>query len=456
MEIIKIINFVMNVWLAMITENVDIINFLTFPCLIIENIVSVLLFTTLLNIPSTRKQKFIYVLLVGILGIISNIFVPKPYGTFIHMIISPFIITFLFKTNLFKGILAEIIPLVITAILETLLLRVYLIIFNLTYEVAYSIPIYRISFVLIIYITMFLLYKLINKFSFNINFLDTINLLHNKTLIINAILGLVAIGTQFYLGAFYYDHLPLIIVLLSSISLIAYFIISIYSLYKTTKLELTTRDLEETKLYNQSLIILHESVRDFKHNFNNIIQAIGGYIDNKDIDGLSKYYSQLVVDCQRVNNLTTLNPETINNPAIYGILASKYLKADELGIQINLEVFLNLNKINMKIYEFSTILGILLDNAIEAASKCEEKIVKVEIRKDFNINRQLLIISNTYSNKDVDIEKIFEKGYTSKTEDKKSHGLGLSEVRQILKKNKNLNLYTSKDDKFFNQQLEIY
>lgn len=35
-------------------------------------------------------------------------------------------------------------------------------------------------------------------------------------------------------------------------------------------------------------------------------------------------------------------------------------------------------------------------------------------------------------------------------------GLGLWEIRQILKKHNNLNLYTSKDDKFFKQQLEIY
>ena len=97
-----------------------------------------------------------------------------------------------------------------------------------------------------------------------------------------------------------------------------------------------------------------------------------------------------------------------------------------------------------------------MDNAIEASSKCDEKIIKVEIRNDFKVNRQVLIIENTYIDKDVNTEKIFEKGYTSKTDTKNPHGLGLWEVRQILKKNNNLNLFTSKDDKFFKQQLEIY
>ena len=49
--------------------------------------------------------------------------------------------------------------------------------------------------------------------------------------------------------------------------------------------------------------------------------------------------------------------------------------------------------------------------------------------------------------------QIFDKGYSSKAN---NTGLGLWEVKQILKRNNNLNLYTTKDEKFFKQQLEIY
>ncbi len=182
-------------------------------------------------------------------------------------------------------------------------------------------------------------------------------------------------------------------------------------------------------------------------------KLLDGYVNTNDMKGLSIYYSQLLGDCQKVNNLYTLSPEVINNPAIYSLLASKYHKADELGIKIHLEIFLNLNELNMKIYEFTRILGILMDNAIEAAYECDDKIINVEIRKDFKVNRQLLIIENTYKEKDVNIDKIYEKGFSSKPN---NTGLGLWEVRQILKKNNNLNLYTTKNDIFFRQQLEIY
>ena len=182
-----------------------------------------------------------------------------------------------------------------------------------------------------------------------------------------------------------------------------------------------------------------------------------GYVTTEDIKGLKKYYSQLLEDCQRENNLTTLNPSIINNPAIYSLLASKYYLASEQGITINLEVFIDLNEINMKIYEFTRVLGILLDNAIEASSQCNEKIINIYFRNNEKKNMQEIIIQNTYNNKDINIDEIFQKGYTSKTsENENSHGLGLWEIRQILKKRNNLNLYTTKSEKYFTQQLEVY
>ena len=67
--------------------------------------------------------------------------------------------------------------------------------------------------------------------------------------------------------------------------------------------------------------------------------------------------------------------------------------------------------------------------------------------------RQLLIIENTYADKDVNLEKIFEKSFSTKPH---NTGLGLWEIRKILRRHNNLNLYTTKNEQFFIQQLEIY
>lgn len=439
-------------WGILTTPNEQIvINILSIPFMFIEAYVTMLFFTTILNIGSTKKQRIFFVLLLTSLSLISNFIVVDNFFKRIStLILTLILIKYCFKISTIKSLTAFISPLPVFAFLETILIRIYTICFHISYEHISAIPIYRISIVSIMYLVFYILCKIIKYFNFNITLLDNMN----KRFILVAIFGIFAIMAQIYLVNFYNDSLLFVITLLGTLCSLIFFFISMYSLLRTTKLEITTQSLQEATLYNQSLKILHDNVRGFRHDFSNIVQAIGGYVASKDMDGLSIYYSQLLQDCQKVNNLSALSPDVINNAAIYGILASKYLKSDELGIDINLDVFLDLNTLNMKIYEFTRILGILLDNAIEASLECnEKKIINVQIRKDPSINRQLLIVENSYANKDVDLDKIREKGFSSKPN---NTGLGLWEVNQILIKNNNLNLYTTKNPQFFKQQLEIY
>ena len=302
---------------------------------------------------------------------------------------------------------------------------------------------------------MILLTIIIKYFKVNINVFDNMSKQFKLLLIINLLLMIIVIGMQYYLINYYTETMPSFIIFINIASLIAYFVISIYSIVSSSKLEITERDLEGANLTIHSLRVLHDTVRTFKHDFDNIINGIGGYIANDDMDGLKEYYNQLLQDCHKTNNLYSLSPDVINQPAIYNILATKYYIADELNIQIDLDIFLDLNEIDkhMKIYEFTRILGILLDNSIEASKECEEKLIKVSFRKEDVKHRIIVVIENTYNNKDVNIEKIFDKGFSSK---ERNTGLGLWKVRQILKRNNNLNLFTTKNKEFFKQQFEIY
>ena len=66
-----------------------------------------------------------------------------------------------------------------------------------------------------------------------------------------------------------------------------------------------------------------------------------------------------------------------------------------------------------------------------------------------------MLIENTYVDKEINIDRIFEKDFSTKSKQTNS-GLGLWEVRQILKKSNNLDLFTTKNEEFFRQQFEIY
>ena len=443
-------------WTAMTTPNEIALSGIFFLLSFIEATVSMLLFTTIFNLKSSRKSKIIYVSLVAIVGSIIRIFIPDPYGSFINILFILSSIKFIYKTSWLKALLSEFIMIALSTVLELFMFKFYQIVLNIPYDNVMTIPIYRFVFTLSIYLCTYILYKIINYFKFNIK-LENMARKNKSLFIVNTFLGILAIATQIYLMAFYSDKMPIYITITSILSLLAYFVISFYSLLSTNKLDITTRDLEEAQLYNKTLTILHDSIRGFKHDFHNIVQSIGGYADRGDLEGLRVYYRQLLQDCGRTNNLTALNPEVINNPAIYNVMATKYHKADEIGVQINLGIFIDLNEIekHMKIYEFTRILGILLDNAIEAASECENKIIHVSFRKEPNRRRLLVVIDNTYKNKDINVDKIYEKDFSTKSKTTNS-GLGLWEVRQILKKNNNLNLFTTKNEEFFSQQFEIY
>lgn len=445
------------IWTALTTENELLIKITSMPMLILELIVSMLLFTTILNIKTTRKQKFFYVFTLSLIGFINLWLIPTPYNTFINLIACPVLVYFIFKTNLLKSILAEILPYVAFILIGTILVNIYLLILNIPSSIILTVPIHKIVYSLIQYSFVYLFCIFCRRFDINISLLGSLEKKNSIILLINLIIGTFALAVQSYLATIYADSFSFTASISSVIVLLIYFLISMYSLIRTDKLEVTTRNLEEERLYNKTLTILYDNIRGFKHDFNNIVQAIGGYISTDNMEGLKDYYSSLMEDCKKVNNLAVLNPELINNPAVYSLLTSKYHKAEELNIKMNFEVFLDLTTLNIKTYDLSRILGILLDNAIEASNKCEEKIINIIIRKDNKANRQLFVIENTYFDKNIDTDRIFEKGYTSKVEeDNKSHGLGLWEVRKILNKNNNLNLFTSKDNKFFKQQLEIY
>ena len=444
-------------WNALTTENEMLTLIICSPLTIIEILISTLIFTKILKIKSSKSQILTYVLSFSLIAWITIFFVPAPFNTFINLIACPILVYFIFKTNILKAILAEVIPYIFFFIFSSLLVMLFVKITNMSSNYFLLIPIYKLCYSILLYILVYTFYLLFIKFKLNINIVDKMKKGNNFIIFINFFIGIIALANHSYIFTLYMNKLPIFIVILNISVLLIYFLVSIYSLLRTSKLEVTTEKLEEEKLYNKTITILYDNIRDFKHDFNNIVQSIGGYISTNNMDGLKDYYSGLMEDCKKVNNLAILNPELINNPAVYSLLTSKYHKSEELGIKMNFEVFLDLTTLNIKSYDLSRILGILLDNAIEASSKCEEKKINIIIIKDNKANRQLFIIENTYSNKNVDTERIFEKGYTSKTdEDIQSHGIGLWEVRKILKKNNNLNLFTTKDSKLFKQQLEIY
>lgn len=368
------------IWNALTNENEVLMNIVSVPMTFIEISLTFLLFTTVLNISFTKKQAILYIVLSSSIGLILPYIIPSPFYTFINLIILPMLVYLILKTNFIKAISAEIIIFGVLFLCGILLITIYTSISGLPAIVISKIPIHKFNYSLLLYFVLFIIYKILKKHNIHFTLLDKFEYQNLNALALNFIVGIVVIAMQSYISFIYIDYLPNSLVYCTLIMQLAYYCISLYSLYRTNKLESTTQLLEEEKMYNKTLNTLHDNIRGFKHDFNNIVQAIGGYLSTNNIDGLKTYYKDLLEECQINNNLAVLNPELVNNPAIYSLLADKLGKAEKDHIKLNYEVMTDLSNLNIKTYELTRILGILFDNALEAASKCDKKIVNVSFR----------------------------------------------------------------------------
>lgn len=270
-----------NVWAALTTPNVQLTNILGAFMAIIETIVTMLLFTTILDIKSTKKQKAAFVLIISVISAIINIwFSDNSYMQFLRYITYFLSIMICFKSKFLKTLIAEILPLIVIALIEPVFVILFTSAFNIRFEDISNIPLYRISLVSLIYLTIYIITLLAKQLKFNSSFLEHIDSRNKGILLLNTGFGLFALICQLYLFKFYSENMPYVFTAISIAGLVAYFFISLYSLTKTVQLQRTQQDLEESQLYNKSLKILHDNNRAFKHDFSNIVQSIGRLCSN--------------------------------------------------------------------------------------------------------------------------------------------------------------------------------
>lgn len=216
-------------------------------------------------------------------------------------------------------------------------------------------------------------------------------------------------------------------------------------------MEVLRQNVEFQELYIKTLNEMVDSLRGFKHDYNNMLQVVGGYISVNDMDGLNKFYNQMVNESKKINNFIPLNSYIKDNPAIYGLLLSKISYSEIRKVNFTINVLNKIEIDNIKIYDLCKILGILLDNAIEAAEVSDKKFVELSIRE--NSDKSCLFIEiNNSCNENIDIESIFKDGFSTK----KGHtGFGLWQTQKILNKYKNCTLHTSFKHNVFSQKIEI-
>ena len=280
-------------------------------------------------------------------------------------------------------------------------------------------------------------------------FFKNINKKTKIFIILNIAIGIIYLIFQILITSQYMKSAPLSLTFFDFLILFSYFFISLFCLKKLVAVNTVHEKLQKSEDYNKSLKDMNDNFRCFKHDYNNTVTTISGYLQNNDLSGLKTYFNKLENDCIAVNTLGTLDPNVINNPGIYHLISSKYYQAIDDGIQVSISFFLDLKELNMDIYEFAKILGILLDNAIEACSQVKpssrERAVTLKLARSWDVF--FITCKNPMvPNK---IRKSGSNFLSTKVGDGISgHGFGISNIRKIVDAAKGQCSFTPSSDEF--------
>lgn len=216
---------------------------------------------------------------------------------------------------------------------------------------------------------------------------------------------------------------------------IFFFIIFVVMLYNVAKGKIDINN--KIKEYNTLLRFMKnyenelEEKRIKGHEIKNQISTINSMLmDNANKHKLEKYVKELVGDYKDLDNVKYSDLQYLPSNGIKGFICSKISLAVSKNIDVEVliekeiehSVISNLDDKNFKY--LCIILGVLLDNAIEASIESIDKKMGIEI---YLINRDVLIvITNSFINKNNDRVNLL------KSSKGKNRGHGLKLVRRVI------------------------
>ena len=210
--------------------------------------------------------------------------------------------------------------------------------------------------------------------------------------------------------------------------------------------------LQNLSNYSQQVEGLYQEIRSFRHDYANILSSLKIGIDQKDINLVSQVYDSVLKNSGKKlkgKRFDVAYLKNINDLALKSLLLSKLSEAQNLSVPVSLEIGEQFSIKNMEQIDFLTITSILLDNAIESAA---EGGIAVCFLEDTEWNKLVMIVKNSTLEREIELRDIFKRDNSSKGE---GRGIGLANVRRILKSYPNVCLKTTSKNYVFTQILEI-
>ncbi|MDO0981887.1 quorum-sensing sensor histidine kinase AgrC [Staphylococcus hominis] len=315
--------------------------------------------------------------------------------------------------------------------------------------------------ILMMYLTLFSLISIILAYTFKIVFkkFKQSYLSINKTYLI--IITIVLVSS--FIILLIYSQTPRInnaslkIYGLIFIGIIIFFITLIIIISRYTLRELRyRRNMEEIETYYEYTLqieSINNEMRKFRHDYVNILTTMSEYIRENDMDGLKTYFNDNIVpmkDNLQMNSIKINGTDNLKVRAIKGLVTTKILQAQEKNIPISIEVPELIDHIEMNTVDLSRIIGIIIDNAIEASEELEDALIRIAF---INVETSVMFIVMNKCKEDLPkIHELFQDSFSTKGDNR---GLGLTTLKDITDTTENVLLDTTIENGYFVQKVEI-
>ncbi|MCE5039078.1 GHKL domain-containing protein [Staphylococcus auricularis] len=213
-------------------------------------------------------------------------------------------------------------------------------------------------------------------------------------------------------------------------------------------------EIESYYKYTLQIENINHEMRKFRHDYVNILTTLSEFIRDDDMPGLREYFNKEIMPIQDSLQTKSIKINGIDNlkvREIKGLVTTKILQAQEKNIRISIEVPEHIDHIDMNTISLSRIIGIIIDNAIEASEKVEDdpNIIIAFIKAEASI---YFVVMNKCAPDTPQVHHLFKEGYSTKGENR---GLGLATLKEITDTTSNVLLDTVIDNGYFVQKVEI-
>lgn len=310
------------------------------------------------------------------------------------------------------------------------------------------------TFVTICIISMYIIHYFLTRLnksvlSFNKMYLITVSLfLITAILLLNIYLpkDTVSFKDVKFLSLIYAIFIITIAILIITIS---------FSIIRQIQYKRNMQEIENYYKYTLQIEKINHEMRKFRHDYVNILSTLSDFIREEDMEGLRDYFHSEILpmqDSMQMNAIKINGIENLQVREIKGLLTTKILQAQEKNIRISIEVPEPIEKIDMPIINLSRVIGILLDNAIEASEKItEEPLIRIAFIKNEDTSVTFIVMNKCEQNMPK-VHTLFQENFSTKG---KNRGLGLSTLKELTDSTTNVLLDTTIDNNYFIQKVEI-